>query len=171
MRPLTTSRVDYTCPTITQPQEELFSTKAAFASAIDHVLDKFAPLDLTAAVHQYQYYKDTQYAIQTAIRKLQEKEMRYVERAVEILSDLENANALGRILAHDGDVLEFTMENLTSHAALVYIKIAQSFKGRTVQSDLDTHPRHKSTTTPGIISLPLGATQRFKKAEKRRTDT
>jgi hypothetical protein len=170
-RPLTASRVDYTCPVITKGQEEIFSTKAAFASAIDHVLDKFAPLDLTASIRQYQYYKDTQYAINAAIDKLREKEMRYLERAVEILSDLENANALGRILAHDGDILEFTMENLTPHAAFAYVKIASSFTGRTVQSALDTRPRHKSTTTPGIISLPLGATQRFKKAEQGRTNT
>jgi hypothetical protein len=169
-RPLTATCVDYTCPTITAGQEELFSTKAPFALAIEHVLAKFAPFDLAATIHQYQYYKDTQYAIQMAIRKLQEKEMRYVERAVEVLSDLENANALGRILAHDGDTLKYTMENLDSHATLAYVKIAQSFKGRTAQSALNTRTRHKSTTVPGIISLPLGTTQHFKNAEKKRTD-
>jgi hypothetical protein len=169
-RPLTATRVDYTCPIITPEQEGLFSTKATFAPAIDHVLAKFAPLDLTAAICQYQYYKDTQYTIQSAICKLQEKEMRYVERAVEVLTDLENANALGRILAHNGDILEYTMENLNSHATLTYVKIAQSFEGCTVQSALDTRQHHKSSTMPGIIFLPHGATQRFKDAEKKRND-
>jgi hypothetical protein len=167
MRPLTATRIDYSCPAITPEQEGLFSTKAKFAPAIDHILAKFAPFDLTAAICQFQYYKDTQYAIQMAIHKLQEKEMRYVERAVEVLSDLENANVLGHILMHDGDILEYTMENLDSHATLAYVKIAQSFEGRTVQSALDTRTRHKATTVPGIISLPLGATQRFKNTEKK----
>ena len=58
-RPLTASRVDYPCPPITQEQRTLFETDASFAPAIDHVLGKFAPYDLTAAIRQYQFYRDT----------------------------------------------------------------------------------------------------------------
>ena len=137
-RPLTAASVDYATPTITVEQQELFYTKAPFTTTIDHIVEQFCPLDLAAAICQYQYYKDTQYAIWVSIKQLQEKEMRYVKRAVKILSDLENANAVGRILAHEHDINQYALDHLTPAALVTYYKISQTFKGPIAHSATDT---------------------------------
>jgi hypothetical protein len=164
-RPLSASKVDYLAPTITHEQQTLFDSDAPFAAAIDLVLDKFAPYDLAASIRQYRYFKDTQYAIQASIGKLREKEMRYMERAVEILSDLENANALGRIFAHEADITQYLIEHSTPAAYIAYVKIVESFTGQVAHSALDTRtrtPRVITRKTPGIISLPRGTTTRVR---------
>ena len=115
---------------------------APFAPAIDHVLDNFATFDLAAAVRQYRVYKDTQYAIQQSVKKLQEKEMRYIEKGVEVLSALENANALGRIFAHEQDITTHLLENLTPSSYIVYAKIRKFFTGHLTFSASDIRTRH-----------------------------
>ena len=163
-RPLTTASVDYTTPTITVKQQELFYSQAPFASAINHIVEQFCPLDLATAIRQYQYYKDTQYAIQASIKQLQEKEMQYLERAVEILSDLKNANAVGRIMAHEHDINQYALDHLTPSSLVAYYKISQSFKGPIPHSAADTciHTRER----PSIISLPHGASLKFQQRIK-----
>ena len=51
----------------------------------------------------YHHYQEAQYATQRQINALQERHMYYLERRMEALSALENANVLGRILAHVED--------------------------------------------------------------------
>jgi len=53
-----------------------------------------------AGVGQYCHYLNACYATQKQINTLQEKHMYYLEKRMEVLSDLKNANMLGRILAH-----------------------------------------------------------------------
>ena len=69
-RPLTTTPTDYVCPTITSDQLRLLDTKESFANAVNHVINTYFPLDLSAAVHQYQYFCETEYTIQCTIHKL-----------------------------------------------------------------------------------------------------
>jgi hypothetical protein len=135
---------------------------APYAAAIDHVLDKFAPYDLAAAIREYRFNKDTQYAIQASVRKLQEKEMRYTERAVDLLSTLENANALGRIFAHEMDITQYCLDHLTPDAYFEYCKQRQDFMGEVTRSALDTRVIKRAKPSR-IISLPHDATRRYAK--------
>ncbi|KAI0269609.1 hypothetical protein BGY98DRAFT_937751 [Russula aff. rugulosa BPL654] len=80
------------CPVITVDQQRLLNPEAPFADTVNHVINNYFPYDLAAAVCQYQYYRETQYAIQASIKSLREKEMRYMEHAIGTLSELENAN-------------------------------------------------------------------------------
>ena len=146
---LTASGVDYATDTITPEQQALFYSDTPYAPAIDHVLDNFCPFDLAAAIRQYRFYKDTQYAIQASIKKLQEKEMRYIEKGVEVLSDLENANALGRIFAHENDITTYALEQLTPAAYIEYVKIRGTFNGHVTHSALDVRTHHpRGTSAP-----------------------
>jgi hypothetical protein len=67
--------VDYLTPVITPEQLVLLDPTAPFSDAVNHIINEYFPLDLAAAVRQYQYYKETAYAIQRSIKHLQEKEM------------------------------------------------------------------------------------------------
>ena len=127
MRPLTATQVDYATKVIMAEQQVLFYSDASFTPTIDHVMDKFCPNNLATAIHQYCFFKETQYAIQASIKKLQEKEIQYIEKGVEVLSDLENANALGRIFTHEHDITQYTLEDLTPSAYVAYCKIRELF--------------------------------------------
>ena len=61
-----------------------------------------------------------------------------LEKAVSILSELETANVLGRLVVHN----EETLDRLTAdqHAADQYLRLASTFKGTVPQSGLDPHP-------------------------------
>ena len=169
-RPLTNAQVDDKCPAITTKQQGLLNPDASFANAINHVINNFFPYDFTATVHRYQYFMETQYAIQASIHHLQEKEMRYLEHAVGTLSELENANVLGHLLAHDGDIVKHLIANSTPSTYLTYAKLSNSFKGQVIQSTLDTHILQCSHTVRNIISLPLSASQCFKQCEKEKKE-
>ena len=71
------------------------------------VVDEYFPYNLLATVRQYQFYKSTQYTLQRTIQTTSVKEMKYAEKVLEVLSEMENANILGRLLAHM-DVLSVT---------------------------------------------------------------
>jgi ligand-binding sensor protein len=68
--------------------------------------------------------------------------MRYIEKGVEVLSALENANALGRIFAHEQDITTYLLENLTPSLYVMYTKIRKSFMGHITFSATDVHTRH-----------------------------
>jgi hypothetical protein len=92
--------VDYLCPPLTYDQIQVLNPNAPFAGAINAVLRDHCPLDLVAGVQQYRHYKRTQLAIQQVANEMRRKEMKYLEKSIEVLGELENANVLGRILAH-----------------------------------------------------------------------
>ena len=141
-RPLTATGINYTTKTITAEQQALFYSDATFAPAINHVLDNFCPFDLAAAIRQYHFYKDTQYTIQESVRKLQEKEICYIEKGVEVLSVLENTNTLGHIFTHKHNITTYLLKNLMPSSYIVYAKICKSFTGHITHSALNVCTRH-----------------------------
>ena len=137
-RPLRPMAVDYACAPLTPEEISIFDTNALFANAINNIINTYFPYDLSAGVRQYQYYKETQYAIQTCIKDLQKKEMRYMERAVDTLSDLEHANVLGRLLAHNDEITEELRTYFTTDPYIHYARIATDFRGDITQSGHDS---------------------------------
>jgi len=103
LRGLRPTPVDYICPTLTPSQLEVLDSKAQCGEVIDWILAEHCPKDLLAGVLTYRHYQEAQYATQRQINALQERHMYYLERRMEALSALENANVLGRILAHVED--------------------------------------------------------------------
>ena len=108
-RSLTATLTDYVCPTITSDQLCLLNTKEPFANTVNHIINMYFPLDLSTTVRQYQHFHETEYAIQCTNCKLQEKEMRYIEKAVGVLQKLENANVLGRLLTHKDEIYDILL--------------------------------------------------------------
>jgi len=120
--------VDHLCPPLTPEQLQLLDSQAPFAFAITKVINDYFPPDLAAGVRQYQFYKDTQYALQASVKSLEDKAQCYLEGAMEVLSSLENANVLGCLLAHANII----SANLLAQDAQVYTHyahLAHSFKG------------------------------------------
>ena len=99
------------------------------------VVDKYFPYDLLAAVWQYQFYKSTQYALQCTIQAARIKEIKYSEKALEVLSEIENANVLGHLLAHM-DVLTMALAPKPD-AHFAYIKAIRGFDGDITETTLD----------------------------------
>jgi hypothetical protein len=137
-RPLRPMPVDYICQALTATQMTILDPDALFSTAINNVINTYFPYDLSAGIRQYQYYRETQHAIQNSIKRLQEKEMRYTERALEVLSELENANVLGRILAHDNIIREELLAYHTTDPYAKYAYIVHTFDGDITQSGHDT---------------------------------
>ena len=73
--PLRLTPMDRLCPPLTPEQLTLLDTQAPFAFAITKIVDNYFPPDLAVGVRQYQFYKDTQYALQASVKSLQDKEM------------------------------------------------------------------------------------------------
>jgi len=99
-RALRPTPVDYLCPTLTPSQIEVLAKDKKYSEIVDWILGEHCPFDLMAGVGQYRHYLNACYATQKQINVLQEKHMYYLEKRMEVLSNLENANVLGCILAH-----------------------------------------------------------------------
>ena len=107
------------------------------------VINKYFPYDLLAAVRQYQFYKSTQYSLQCTIQTARIKEMKFAEKALEVLSEMENTNVLGHLLAHM-DVLSIALTPKPD-AHFTYIKAIRGFDGDITETALDPHiNRHHS---------------------------
>jgi len=130
--------VDRLCPPLTPEQLQLLNIQAPFASTITKIVNNYFPPDLTTGVHQYQFYKDTQYALQASIKSLQDKELQYLEGAMEVLSGLENANVLGWLLAHE-DIISTDLLAKNAQVYTHYAHLACSFQGDITQSAQDVH--------------------------------
>ena len=143
-RALRPTPVGYNAPPLTPEQLHIFDVKEPFAYAVDKVINEYFPYELSAAVRQYQFYKNTQYTLQQTIRTAQQKEWKYLEKAMEVLSELENANVLGHLLAHTDQLAEALAPNLDANAQ--YIKAIKGFAGDITESALDPHiNRYRST--------------------------
>ncbi len=121
VRNLTPTRVGYISGPLSIDHGQLLDSEASYAPAVNKVIDAHFPRDLAAGVRQYQHYNETRYSIQKTIRKLQAKEMRYLERAVEVLSELECANVIGRLLTHLDTLSEVVLPRLK----LLFLRIWQ----------------------------------------------
>ena len=146
-RPLTPIPTNYVNPIITLEQLRLLDTHEPFADTINHIVNTYFPLDLSTAICQYQYFCETEYAIQRMICNLQDKEMHYIEKAVGVLSNLESANVLGRLLAHSPEIEDCLFDaykrdkSLREHNPITpFLALAESFKGTITQSALDFRP-------------------------------
>ena len=103
-------------------------------------------MDLTAGVIQYRQYKSTQYALQQTINELQRKLLAYMEKTQEVLSELENANVIGRLYSHLTDIaIESQEDPLQFHQLL---KATERFEGQITRSAIDPtpDPSYKSNT-------------------------
>jgi len=92
--------VNYLCPVLTPAQVEVLDPEHKCAKVIDWILGEHCPHDLHAGIGQYQHYLNACCATQKQINALQECHMHFLEKRMEVLSDLKNANILGHILAH-----------------------------------------------------------------------
>ena len=88
--------------------------------------------DVVAGVQQYRHCDNARQVISNTITALQEKYSHYLERSIEVLSDLENANILGCIMAHH-DEFEGNPKAYTTF----FLKVAP-FKGQVTNSGRDT---------------------------------
>jgi hypothetical protein len=137
-------RVDYFCPAMTPEQMGLLDPQASCVPAINKVLNEYFPYHISAAVHQYQYYRDTQYLIQQTVKHLQDKEYKYLEKAMEVLSGLESANLMGRLLAHE-DIIHQCLSP-TPKSLASWSRVRDTFRGEITRSALDptVNPFHSS---------------------------
>ena len=143
-RTLQPTPVEYDTPLLTPEQLHIFDASEPFAYAVSKVVNKYFPYDLLAAVRQYQFYKSTQYALQRTIQAACVKEMKYAKKALEVLSEMENANVLGCLLAHM-DVLSMALAPKPD-AHFAYIKAIRGFDGDITETTLDPRiNRHCST--------------------------
>ena len=143
-RALQPTPVEYNAPPLTPEQLHIFDASEPFAYAVSKVVDEYFPYDLLAVVQQYQFYKSTQYALQCTIQTACAKELKYSEKALEVLSELENANVLGRLLAHM-DVLSMALASKPD-AHFAYIKTIRGFDGDITETMLDPRVNcHRST--------------------------
>ena len=137
----------------------LLHPEGCCASTVNKVLKEHAPVDLITSVQQYHHYRDTQYAIQQCANQLRRKEMQYLEKAIEVLSGLENANVVGQIMAHNDVMMEELAD--TPGAVPHYLEIVKRFKGEVTKSaaDTDTNPLFNcprpSPPSPTQKSYPL----------------
>src|ERR1700674_927963 len=121
---------------MTPEQLTLFDAKAPYASAINRVLNENFPLVLSAAVRRYQFYKEEQYAAQERIRRLQEKERNCLEKAMCVLSEMENANVIGRLFLYEDEILNALTHN--QPAASLFLRAIHPFRGVIPTSALDS---------------------------------
>jgi hypothetical protein len=131
-------RVDYYCPPMTPDQLYLFDAEAPFASAVNRVLNENFPLVLSAAVRRYQFYKEEQYAAQKRIKRLQDKERNCLEKALCVLSELENANTLGRLFLYEDEIIEALIHD--QPAASLFLRSIHPYRGVIPTTALDATP-------------------------------
>jgi hypothetical protein len=124
--------VDYTCPPLTPDQTAILRQDESFSDVVDYIIQEHLSFDVQAEVQEFCHYDNAHQAIQTTITQLQDKYMHYLERSMEVLSDLENANVLGRILAHHED-----FDDNPKAYATFFTKVAP-FKGHVTNSSHDT---------------------------------
>ena len=135
-RLLEATPVDYDSPTLTHEQMQVLDPDASYAPAIEKVIQEEFPIDLVASIRQYQYYRRTQYSIQKVANEMRTKEMKYLEKALEVLDMLEKANVLGRLLAHLDIITQELDERGASPSS--FAKAIRGFQGVIPWSARDT---------------------------------
>jgi hypothetical protein len=128
--------VDYLCPAITPSQMALLDADAPFAPVVQSFIANHFPLDISNTISQYQLYRQRQLEAQRQMRKLRVQEGRFLELAMENLSDLENTNVLGRLLCYSEDI----MQSLSSVGQAQFLAATAGFTGAVTQSALDATP-------------------------------
>lgn len=97
-RTLSPTPVNYTTKILNPQESRLFNSGEPFTPAVDFILQHAIPYDVLVGVRQYRYYRDLANATHVTIRENQEKFTKQLERTMELLSDLENADVFNRII-------------------------------------------------------------------------
>jgi hypothetical protein len=95
--------MDYLCPLLTLEQTTVLQQDDSFSNVVDYIVQEHLSFDVQAGIQQFHHYDNACQAISNTIVQLQKKYSHYLECSMEVLSDLENANVLGYILAHHED--------------------------------------------------------------------
>jgi len=145
--------VDYLCPTLTPSQIKVLAEDKKYSKVIDWILGEHCPFNLMAGVGQYCHYLNACYTTQKQINVLQEKHMYYLEKRMEVLSDLENTNVLGCILVHT--------EEFDGHpeAYASFFQAVSPFRGHITYSGtniaIDRYMSGAIALGPPTVSKPL----------------
>jgi hypothetical protein len=97
-RDLRPTPVDYVTRTLTPQETRLFNAGEEFTTAVDFILQHAAPFDIVSGVNQYRILRDSTNALNAEITQKQERFMQQLERTMEVLSELENADAFNRLV-------------------------------------------------------------------------
>ena len=142
------------CPPFTPKQITLLNATAEHAHTLTTVVDEKFPIDLSTTLRRYQYLKEEQYATQAKVKQFQEHEMRYLEKAVCVLSELESTNFLGRLIPYEDEIL-----NHLAHSQPItsdFFRILKTFNGTIATSAIDPTPDPWHTSDCGRGCLPHG---------------
>jgi hypothetical protein len=143
IKPLEPIPVCYATPHLTPEQILLLDPAEGHAQAVRQVVEDHFPLHLSTALKRYHFYKCSQYQTQHHIRLLKERENKYTDKALDILEQLESANVVGRLCAHEDDILgQLAVKQKKSDS---FLNLLRSYNGPVTFSALD--PRATSFCT------------------------
>jgi len=151
-RPLTPTPINYACLSITHKQLT-FLMQPPFKEAIATVVESHFPIALDAAFKHYKYFQEKKYSAQAKIQELQSRlerahnnENLALEKAMCVLSEMENANFMGRLFCYEDDILHHLSSH--PHDAHTFVHHALNFEGPITQSGLDPTPNpHRGVPT------------------------
>jgi hypothetical protein len=134
-KPLEPRSVCYYCPALTPEQIQILDPTEGHAQAVRQVVEDHFPIHLSAALKRYHFYRRQQYHLQHHARLLKAREEKYTEKAIEVLSQLENANIVGRLCAHEDDLLrQLTADHKRPD---IFFEVLRSYSGPVTVSALD----------------------------------
>ena len=90
--------VEYVTQTLTPQESGLFNMEEPFTHAVNFIMQYGTPFDLTAGIVKYRFHHNAANKVQADIKMLQELYLKQLERTMESLSDLENANVVNRLI-------------------------------------------------------------------------
>ena len=99
-RALRPTPVDYACPVLTAEQQRILRSDEIFAPIINYIVEEHCPPDLKAGIINYRYHDNARHALETRVKDLNDRAMQHLEKAMQALDFLEQANVLGRIVPH-----------------------------------------------------------------------
>jgi hypothetical protein len=141
---LTPTHVPYHCVPATPAHIALLNT-APTSNAIQSVVNTHFPTHLSTAFKRYCHFQEQKYAAQGRIQRLkdrianlQELENDMMEKAMCVLSEMEDANFWGRLFSCDDQILHQLAAQPI--AADTFICTALSFEGTYTQSALNPQP-------------------------------
>jgi hypothetical protein len=137
--------VDYTCPPIHTCELPLLDANSRFALAINQIVDQHFPLHVSATLRQYRYYQEKRYYLQQEIKRCEERirqdkeeEYQALEKAMCVLSTLENTNFLGHLYSYEDNILHALSTNPS--IANQFLQLAVQFHGTITNSGTDATP-------------------------------
>lgn len=155
-RSLRPTPVDYDTRTLTPQETRLFNTGEDFTTAVDFILQHCAPFDVISGIQHYRMYRDAANATQARIKAEQEKFMEQLERSMEVLSDLENADAFNRLINLKNTAQLETTPHFDSMQALnVYLDTLPERKHHPIVPERSSIPLMDRLTYPPVRRVPL----------------